>query len=190
MLEGGISTCNASAADWRCEHENLRGHSEYYITTEISAWEGRKPRKQQRDLMSLWALVLPQTAKGWEEEKSLRYTRLVKVKRRGETKGLRCLEMVQYETRKNKQRGETKTLRCLEGVLYQSCESRERRKHVSLKIHILPLFVCTLSHISLSLSLSLSLYKFRIIKRKRKEADYIVINQCCCFTLMYSDSIC
>ena len=90
-----MCTCNALVADWRCDHENFRGHLEYYITS-------RDERRRETSRRSeLWALALRHAVQSWEVERS---TKLTKVEKRRETKMIRCFKKAQYQLRESKER--------------------------------------------------------------------------------------
>ena len=113
--------------DGWCDHENFVSAGEFFTPGKISIWrEQRWPTEELRDVTPLWAPALSQTSPGWEIEKRLICIRLGKPEKRGESKIIRCLKMVQCRLVKVKKRVEMKMIRCLNMVLYnihESCEA-------------------------------------------------------------------
>ena len=124
----------------------------------------RRPTEEQQDVTPLLALALRQTAKGWEVEKSLSYTKLTIEEKWGETKMIRC-DVIMPDSRK--QRSEKK-LRCFNALRRSrtNLTKAERRRSGSLKNRISHLYV-HFSH--LRPSLTLPIRTFRVIKGKEKK---------------------
>ena len=93
MLEEGVSARNAKMADASSSHVDLPGRLEYYITCR----DERRPKRNQWWLafgrhVTLGPGLAPDCPE-LRELKSLRYMRHAKVKKRRETKTIRCIEI-------------------------------------------------------------------------------------------------
>ena len=140
-------------------------------------------RRAVRRYAALGAGLAPDCSELRDKEKP-ELTRLAKLKKLGESKMIRCLEMALYETRENL--AEIKMIRCLEMALFQSRESRTKIKRST---EDLDLTLCVLfSHFRLSPSLYHFVHFGEIKKRKRKGADDIFYTSALVFFFLVYDN--
>ena len=86
-------------------------------------------RNEQRMKKTNWRATRHYYHKGWEVEKSLSWTKLVKPEQQGESKIIWCIEMALTRLMKVEKQVETKMIWCLEMALYQTHESWEVGKN-------------------------------------------------------------